>query len=60
MLNVLQLWMWPAPEHRATPGLLSFSSLKEGATHSKLERKSVTKQMSRKDYSAESAESGAV
>lgn len=50
--------MWPAPEHRAaSPGLLAFSSLKEGATHSKLERKSTAKEMSRKDYNEESAES---
>lgn len=62
--GVLQhkLWMWAAPGNRATPppGLLAFSSLEEGATHSRLERKSISKQMSRKDYNEESAESGTV
>lgn len=60
-LNIPHLWMQPAPEHRAaSPGLLGVSSLKEGATYSKLERKSIAKQMSRKDYDEESAESGTV
>lgn len=42
------------------PGLLAFSSLEEGAIHSKLERKSISEQMSKKDYNEESAESGTV
>lgn len=38
----------------------NLSSLKEQATHSKLERKSIAKKVSRKHYNEKSAETGTV
>lgn len=60
-LNTSQCYLHthPPQEQLSLCQLRSVSSLKEGVTHSKLERKSIPKQMS-KDYNKESAESGTV